>query len=121
MTRRLTKARDKLKIDIESDKSGFVKLSVIDPYTHDYRPVHSEILDGYQKLKDADLFITNKAFAVQGDINFRKGWKSIGDIQFLLNGYQLYPCNGRARFFPWKTFDPEIAVLIDVILAGVDL
>lgn len=107
MTRRLTKARDKLKIDIESDKSGFVKLSVIDPYTHDYRPVHSEILDGYQKLKDADLFITKKAFAVQGDINFRKGWKSIGDIQFLLNGYQLYPCNGRARFSPGRHSIPK--------------
>ena len=121
MTRRLAKARAKLHVDVETEESGFVSLPVLDPYSRDYRPVRGEILHGYQKLKGSQLYITNKAFAVQGDINFRKGWKSIGDIQFLLNGYQLYPRNGNARFFPWKKFEPEIAVLIDVMLASADL
>ncbi len=121
MNRRLAKARAKLYIDVESDESGFVSLPKLDPYSLGYRPVRGEILHGHQKLKDADLFITNKAFAVQGEMNFRKGWKSLGDIQYLLNGYQVYPRNGRARFFPWEKFEPEIAVLIDVMLAGADL
>jgi len=121
MNRRLAKARAKLQIDVATDESGFVELPKLDPYSLDYRPVRGEVLHGYQKLKGSKLYITNKAFAVQGDINFRKGWKSIGDIQFLLNGYQLYPRNGRARFFPWKKFDPEMAVLIDVMLAGTEL
>jgi hypothetical protein len=79
--------------------------------------VRGELLFGHQKLKDGDLFLTNKAFAVQGKTSFRKGWDSIGDIHFLLNGYQLYPRNGSARFFAWKRFDPDMAVLIDVMLA----
>lgn len=117
----MAKARTKLKIDVETDDTGFVALPIIDPYSRGYRPVRGETLHGYEKLKDGELFITNKAFAVQGDTNFRKGWKSIGEIQFLLNGYQVYPRNGRARFFASKKFDPEIAVLIDVMLAGADL
>jgi len=121
MNRRLAKARADLKIDIETDETGFVELPTLDPYSRDYRPVRGEVLHGYQKLKGSELYITNKAFAVQGDINFRKGWKSIGDIHFLLNGYKLYPRNGRARFFPWKKFEPDIAVLIDVMLAGANL
>lgn len=121
MNRRLAKARAELKIDVKTDESGFVSLPILDPYSRNYRPVNGEVLYGYQTLKGAELYVTNKAFAVQGDMNFRKGWKSIGDIQFLLNGYQLYPRNGPARFFPWKKFDPEIAVLIDVMLAGADL
>ena len=121
LNRRLAKARAKLLIDVETENSGFVKLPKIDPYSLGYRPVRGEFLHGYQKLKGAELFITNKAFAVQGDISFRKGWKSIAEIQYLLNGYQLYPRNGRTRFFPWKKFEPEIAVLIDVMLAGSEL
>ena len=108
LNRRLAKARAALQIDAASDESGFVKLPVIDPYSRDYRPVRGEILHGYQKLKGSELFITNKAFAVQGDINFRKGWKSIGDIQFLLDGYQLYPRNGNKRFFPGKSSSPTL-------------
>lgn len=121
MNRRLERARDTLIIDVKSDDSGFVALPVLDPYSRDYRPVRGEVLHGYQKLKGCKLYITNKAFAVQGDLNFRKGWKSIGDVQFHLDGYKLYPRNGRARFFPWKKFDPDIAVLIDIMLAGAEL
>jgi len=118
MNRHLAKARAKLQIDIETDESGFVELPTIDPYSLGYRPVRGEVLHGYQKLKNGELFISNKAFAVQGENNFRKGWKSIGEVHFLLNGYKLYPRNGRARLFPWKKFDPDIAVLIDIMLAG---
>ena len=121
MNRRLSKARAKLDIEVKTDERGFVALPVLDPYSRDYRPVRGETLHGYQKLKDGELFITNKAFAVQGDTSFRKGWKSIGEIQYLLNGYQVYPRNGRSRFFAWKKFDPDMAVLIDVMLAGADL
>ena len=117
----MAKARANLKIDATSDKAGFVSLPKIDPYSLGYRPVRGEILHGHQEMKGGDVFITNKAFAVQGESNFRKGWKSIGDIQFLLNGFQVYPRNGRAKFFAWKKFDPEIAVLIDVMLASADI
>lgn len=121
MNRRLAKARAKLNIDIVSDESGYVSLPILEPYSLDYRPVRGEVLHGYQKLKKSELFITNKAFAVQGEMNYRKGWKSIGEIQYHLNGYKLYPRNGRARIFKWKKFEPEIAVLIDVMLASAEL
>lgn len=121
MNRRLAKARDELDIDVHSDDKGAVELFIIDPYRRGYRPVRGEVLYGYQKLKGGELFITNKAFAVQGETNFRKGWASIGEIDFFLNGYKVYPRNGRTREFVWKKFEPDIAVLIDVMLAGADL
>ena len=73
MNKRLSKARDKLNIDIQSDTKGIINLPVIEPYSLGYRPVQGEVLHGHHKLKDADLFITNKAFAVQGEQSFRKG------------------------------------------------
>ena len=75
MNRRLERARGMLIIDVETEDSGFVALPTLDPYSRDYRPVRGEVLHGYQKLKGSKLYITNKAFAVQGDLNFRKGWK----------------------------------------------
>ena len=121
MNRRLTKARKKLEIEFQSDERGTIHLPVLGSDPLDYRPVRGESVHGYQKLKDAELFITNKAFAVQGESNFRKGWKSIGEIEFMLNGYKVYPRNGRAREFRWKKFDPDIAVMIDIMLAREDI
>lgn len=121
MDRRLTKARAALEVTVHSDETGAVALEIIEPYSLGYRPVRGEVLYGYQKLKGGELFITNKAFAVQGETNFRKGWASIGDIHFFLNGYKVFPRNGRAREFLWKKFDPDMAVLIDVMLAEAEL
>ena len=113
MNRRLARARARLWVG----EGGEVRLNIMEPYHLGYRPVRGEVLYGHQKMKGGELFVTNKAFAVQGTTNYRRGWGSIGEIEYSLNGYELHPRNGRSKFFAWKRFEPEMAVLIDILLA----